>query len=64
MKSFYDVKTNEKSEKKIDKSSYIGGWCICIMLYINFTQIFRKKNIDMSSEPTVSLSFIYSELHV
>ena len=63
MKSFYDVKTNQKSEK-IDKLSHIGGWCICVMLHVNFTQIFRKKYIGISSESTVSLLFIYSELLV
>ena len=41
MKSFYDVKTSRKSEK-IDKLSHIGGWRICVMLRVNFTQIFRK----------------------
>ena len=51
MKPFYDVKTNQKSEKT-DKLSHIGGWRICIMLNINFTQIFRKKYIDISSEST------------
>ena len=47
MKSFYDVKTNRKSEKKNDKLSHIGGWRICLMLHNNFTQIF-KKNILIS----------------
>ena len=63
MKSYYNVKINRKIEK-IDNLSHIGGWRICVMLDVNFTQIFRRKHIDISIESTVSLLFIYSELQV
>ena len=43
MNFFYDVKTNLKLKKKmINWVIYIGGWRICIMLDIDFTQFFRK----------------------
>ena len=63
MKSFY-VKANQKSEK-IEKLCHTGSSRTCIMLNVNFTQIFRKKiYIDISSESNVSFLFIYSGLEV
>ena len=62
--NFFMMSKQTEYVKKNDNLSYIGAWRICIMLHGDFTHIFKKKkkNIDISSESTVSLLFIYSEL--
>ena len=42
--SFFDLMSKQtKDVKKNNQLSHIGGWRICMMLQVNFMQVFREK---------------------
>ena len=66
LKLFMMLKQTKKVKKLINWVILVADVYVCytLMLRVNFTQIFRKKYIDMLSESAVSLLFISSELQV